>query len=324
MDSWLSEQLVCPRHREMLRVSGDVLICPSGDEFPVIDGIPVMVLSDVRQTLWVADESIRLAEEYRSGSRAFPSADPPAVDVDSDVQSLVAATCGLLYRPLVHNLKRYPIPELRLPDASGEILLDIGCGWGRWTIAAARKGYRAVGVDPALRHVLAARRVCRQLGVPALFVVADARHLPFAAETFDVAFSYSVLQHFAKPDVRTALASVATVLKAQGTSLMQMPNAFGIRSLYHQARRAFKEAKNFEVRYWRPRELAASFSELVGKTTLSVDGYFGLGIQASDIEMLPPRYQLVVRGSEALRKAAMKVHWMTNLADSIYVTSTRR
>src|SRR5262249_145327 len=159
---------------------------------------------------------------------------------------------------------------------------------------------------------------------PALFVVADARHLPFAAETFDVAFSYSVLQHFAKPDVRTALASVATVLKAQGTSLMQMPNAFGIRSLYHQARRHFKEANGSQVRYWPPRELAATFSDLVGKTPPSVDGSFGLGIQAGDIEMLPPGYQLVVRGSEVLRKVAMKVHWMTNLADSIYVTSTRR
>ena len=324
LDPWLLEHLVCPRHGQGLRVTGDVLRCDSGDEFPIVDGIPVMVLNDTRQTLWVADESLTLAEEYRSGKRPSPSAAPAGGDgIDPDVQSLVSATCGYLYEPLIQRLKRYPIPELRLPDASGEALLDIGCGWGRWTIAAARKGYRAVGLDPALRHVLAARRVCRQLDVPTLFVVADARYLPFAPQTFDVTFSYSVLQHFSKPDVRTALASIAKVLKARGTCFIQMPNAFGVRSLYHQARRGFGEAHNFDVRYWTPRELEATFESLVGESTLSVDGYFGLGIQANDLDMLPLHFQAVVRSSEALRKVAKKAPWMTNLADSIYVTSTR-
>ena len=38
-------------------------------------------------------------------------------------------------------------------------LLDIGCSWGRWSLAAARKGYSVVGIDPSLGAVMAARRI---------------------------------------------------------------------------------------------------------------------------------------------------------------------
>ena len=41
---------------------------------------------------------------------------------------------------------------------AGSRLLDLGSSWGRWSIAAARKGYSVVGLDPSLGAVLAARR----------------------------------------------------------------------------------------------------------------------------------------------------------------------
>jgi len=62
-----------------------------------------------------------------------------------------------------------------------------------------------VGIYPSLDALRAARRVAAQLQVRAGFVVGDARALPFAAGTFDVAFSYSVLQHFDKVDARDSL-----------------------------------------------------------------------------------------------------------------------
>ena len=91
--------------------------------------------------------------------------------------------------------------------ANGELLLDIGCNWGRWTIAAAQRGYRPIGIDPSFEAIVAARRIARQLGVDdARYVVADARKLPFADGTFDVVFSYGVLQHFSKSDVALSVA----------------------------------------------------------------------------------------------------------------------
>ena len=58
LDPWLARHLVCPAHRRPLRLEGDDLHCPEGDTYPVVDGVPVMVRRDVRQTLWVADESL--------------------------------------------------------------------------------------------------------------------------------------------------------------------------------------------------------------------------------------------------------------------------
>lgn len=323
IDAWLLKQLVCPVHQLPLEEDGDDLRCAGGDRYPVVEGVPVMVRSDVQQTLWVAEESLQMVDDYRSGKQSFSALGADATAVDEAVQGLVAATNGYLYLPLVNKLKRYPIPELRLPRAQpGQTLLDVGCGWGRWTIAAAQKGYVAVGLDPSLRHVLAARRVCNQLGVSAHFVVADARYAPFSRSLFDVGFSYSVLQHFSKEDARKAIESIAQVVRPGGIVHVQMPNTFGVRCLYHQARRGFREPDSFHVRYWTPRELLTTFAAIVGDASLSVDGFFGLGIQPSDLDMLPRHYRAVVRCSEALRQLTHSTApWLINVADSLYVTA---
>ena len=73
-----------------------------------------------------------------------------------------------------------------------------------------------------------------------------------------------------------------------------MPKAFGIRCLYHQMRRGFREGNDFEVRYWRPSELLSAFSTDVGPSELTVDGYFSLNIQPSDLHFLPAKYRAVV------------------------------
>lgn len=78
------------------------------------------------------------------------------------------------------------------------------------------------------------------------------------------------------------------------------------------------------MRYWTPAELQKTFANVIGPTSLSVDGYFGLGIQKSDLDMLPPKYQVIVRCSEVLRAMSRRARWMLQFADSIYVKSKRR
>jgi SAM-dependent methyltransferase len=242
-------------------------------------------------------------------------------EIDPIVQVIVSATCGFLYQHLPGRLTRYPIPDLRLPEGGGRRFLDVGCNWGRWCVAAHRKGYAPIGLDPDLGPVFAARRVCKALSVDASFVVGDARFLPFSENAFDIVFSYSVLQHFSKPDAREALAEVARVLARDGTSLIQMPNAFGVRSLSHLIRRGFSAGQEFDVRYWTPRELRKTFSQLIGPSDLSVDGFGGLGIQPADRDLFPPAYRLIVDASEALRWLSARVPPLRNIADSIYVKS---
>lgn len=310
-----SINLVCPRDHETLHAVATRLVCPQGHRYPVVDGVPVLLVSDAEQTAWWARRAIERAENF---------AEPPVEHegIHPYVQAIVAATNGILYQPLVGKLPRYPIPDLRLPDGDGRLFVDLGCNWGRWCIAAARKGYRVIGIDPHLDAILAARQVAKQLGVEATYLVGDARFLPLQSGTVDVVFSYSVLQHFSKQNARAAITETGRVLRSGGECLIQMPNFAGIRCLYHQACRSFHPGKDFDVRYWSLPELRRAF-EGVGPVEFSVDGFFGLGIQAADADMLPPAYRAVVRASEWLRSKSERRPWLTYAADSVYVHARR-
>ena len=341
MHSILKSVLGCPRDKSGLEFDGSRCSCEFGHSYPVVAGIPVLLVEDVPQTIGIAKASIRAArspqetsageemqyyletlgisEKERAGIRG--ELQRGKAGIDPVVKYLVAATNGILYKPVLGNLASYPIPSLPLETGNGKILVDIGCSWGRWSIAAARKGYNVIGIDPSLGAILAARRVSKQLGCEADFIVADARFLPLRAKSVDVAFSYSVLQHFSKADVRSTLAELRRILVPRGCSVIQMANAFGIRSLQNQLRRGFREPADFNVRFWSPHELQSTFSAWLGNTKMSVDGYFGLGIQASDSSLLPGRYRVIVRASEILKTLSRKAKWMRFLADSVYMYS---
>ena len=311
-------QLVCPRDRQALIRHADTLRCAAGHSYPIADGIPIL-LTEAESTHWgfssrvPEDVAKDLAEdcEIRSGQHT----------IDPYVNKAVVWSSGNLYRDMLGGLQRYPIPEIRLAPGNGRTLLDVGCLWGRWSIAAAQKGYRVIGIDPTLPGVLAARRVARQLGVAADFIVGDARHLPFADHSFDTVFSYSVLQHMAPHDAWESLSEVGRVLKSGGTSLIQMANSLGIRSVYHQAKRGFGDPGFFGVRYYTPGHMRRQMEQRIGPTKLTVDGYFGLGIQASDKDLMPVFGRAVISASEFLRHSSEKFPPLKSLADSLYFES---
>ena len=311
----LAERLVCPHDRLSLHQSGATLRCANGHVHRVVSGIPILFRDDVPETHWHVTQAREAPDE------GYPSAITNGI---SDyVQKAIAATGGLMYSPLVGRLREYPIPTTRLPPGEGRTALDLGCNWGRWTIAAARAGYRAVGLDPSLPAVQAAYDVARQLGVQADFVVGDARFLPFRSHSFDATFSYSVLQHFSKADVRQTLSECRRVLRPNGLSLIQMANMLGARSLFHQARRRFREPSLFQVRYWTPRELKAAFEASIGPSTVAVDGFLTLNSQPTESHLLPARFRAIVRLSEALRSLSDRVPPFRHLADSLYIESRK-
>jgi SAM-dependent methyltransferase/uncharacterized protein YbaR (Trm112 family) len=326
LDPWFVGRLACPWDRGVLRLDARALVCPScARRFPVIDGIPVLLRDDVNHPHTSTLDSIAEARnaEHRPETDDQDEAALPPGQIDPHVQEAISATGGYLYEPLIGKVKEYPIPEIRLPEGRGRTLLDVGCNWGRWSFAAARRGYEPVGVDPQLGAVKAARRVARQLGLRVRFVAADARYLPFVDDTFDAAFSYSVLQHLPKEDVASALKEIRRVLVPGGETLIQMPNVFGIRCLYHQARRGFRAARQFEVRYWTPGELKRRFTSLVGPAELSVDGFFSLNPQPAEAHLLPLKFRAVVSASEILRKASRFFPPLLWAADSLYVSARK-
>lgn len=321
LDEELVRLLVCPRDHSPLERKGDGLVCQKDHRYGVVEGVPILLLSETGHTHSSGERSLRSVETGKV-VELVPLGEG-ANGIDPFVQLYIAGTNGSLYSPLIGKLTEYPIPTLRLPPGEGKLFLEIGCCWGRWCIAAAQQGYLPIGIDPNLEGVLAARRVARQLGVQAHFLVADGRHLPFADGVVDQVFSYSVLQHLSRENAVLTLDEVRRVLRCGGRSDIQMAGKFGVRCFYHQARRGFRETKAFEVRYWTPGEFTSTFTRAIGPTRLSVDGFFSLNPQISDIRLFPPRYRAIVRFSEFLRRASAKLPFLIYVADSLYISSVR-
>jgi SAM-dependent methyltransferase len=78
----------------------------------------------------------------------------------------------------------------------GTRLLDVACGPGRLSAAAARRGCLVAGIDFAEPMVALARRYC-PLGE---FQVGDAESLPFDSGRFDAVVCNLGLLHFSDPD----------------------------------------------------------------------------------------------------------------------------
>jgi 2-polyprenyl-3-methyl-5-hydroxy-6-metoxy-1,4-benzoquinol methylase len=241
--------------------------------------------------------------------------------IDQHVRASLIKTHGNLYRGA--RLTRYPIPACPLPPGEGRELLDLGCNWGRWTIAAARAGWRATGIDRGKKSIGAARRVAEQLGVDAEYAIGDVRELPFGDASFDAVFSYSVLQHLAKSDVRTVVSEIRRVLRPDGLVWIEMPNARGPLNLARQARRGFSPGSGQDVRYWTLGELRAAFGPL-GPVSIAADGFFTINPQMGDLDLLPPASRLVVRLSDVLRRASARAPFLVEVADSVVVQARGR
>ena len=345
LDSWYLENLVDPVDKSRLSWTGEQLTSQGGRKYPVVDGVPVMLIPDIEQTMGIAAASVKRARGDTSiiDSRApdfyletlgiseaekrtlLTLAADPATRVDPVVLMIIGATSGYAYKHLIGNteLSEYPIPTIDLPPSNGGLLLDLGCNWGRWSIAAARTGYRVVGLDPSLGAIMAARRVAKTLSLDTKYVVGDGRALPFATDRFDIVYSYSVLQHFSKSDAGKTVREVGRVLRVGGVAKIQMANMLGIRSLQHQARRGFREPRNFEVRYYTVRELRKMFENGIGKTRLAADCYFGLGWQWADYKYMPTTLRAILATSEGLKRLSNVVPPLRVVADSVFCESVK-
>jgi SAM-dependent methyltransferase/uncharacterized protein YbaR (Trm112 family) len=316
IDPWLLEHLACPRCRMPVALRGEWLTCEQGHRYPVADDVPVMLLDDVQQTHWVATHALKHFAEPVAHRTADAGIDP-------DVQEAISATGGNLYKHLVGRLTRYPIPTLPFDAPPGTAFLDVGCHWGRWCVAAARKGWRVVGIDPSLSGIRAARHVARSLGAEIALVIGDGRYLPFAPSTFQMVHSYSVLQHFPEEDVRRCAQEMGRVLQPGGTCHVQMAQRMGILNLVNQARRRFRRARLFEVRYWRRETLRRTFADAIGPTNLTVDGFMSLNAQLADLDLLLPSQRAVVQVSHVLRRLSQHWTWLIRGADSVYVNAVK-
>ena len=104
------------------------------------------------------------------------------------------------------------IVKKRFPKLNGEAVLDLGCGYGRYTEYFRSIGGRPVGIDGAETMIEIARK--KYPDCP--FTVADiTRPLPFDDDTFDIVFCNMVLMDIDPVD--SVFAECHRVLKPGGT-----------------------------------------------------------------------------------------------------------
>jgi len=337
MESRLLKMLVCPRDHAELSIEGSHLCCSAGHRYPVVEGVPVFLLEEKDQTIGVASASLKAANTLVGGplyidtlglsddeKHGVNEMSVRGAEIDPAISYLVGATSGWAYVNLIGKLGGYPIPNIPIGGGDGDLLLDVGSNWGRWSVSAGRKGWRVIGIDPSLGAIMAARRVFSGEHLDMSFICGDARFLPFKANVFRCAFSYSVIQHFSEPDAELAIAEVGRVLRRDGFAKIQMAHKGGIRSTYHRTRRTYADAGVFRVRYWSLVSMRRVFEKHIGPTALKAEAFGGLGLLGEDRNYLSAKTKLLIAISLFMKKLSLLIAPLIRFADSVYVISTKR
>ncbi len=111
-----------------------------------------------------------------------------------------------------------------LPPLDGSVLVDIGCGMGTFTIEAAQRGARALGVDFAAEALPAAAAVARAEGMLcAWFTRADAVRMPLADGGTDVVVAADVTEHLDDATLQGVLRDVHRILRPGGAFIVYTP-----------------------------------------------------------------------------------------------------
>ena len=118
----------------------------------------------------------------------------------------------------------------RLGLRAGDRVLDVGCGQGRHTYEALRRGASVVSLDLDRGAVKETAYMSRQLhdggtvGTSESGVHGDANHLPFADASFDRVICSETLEHV--PTDETAIAELRRVLRPGGRLAISVPRYF--------------------------------------------------------------------------------------------------
>jgi SAM-dependent methyltransferase len=103
----------------------------------------------------------------------------------------------------------------RIKLTPSDRILDVGCGCGATTIAAANFASRAVGVDLSQAMLAVARERARTSGLTNTeFMLADAQTYPFESESFDIVISRFGVMFF--DDTTAAFANLRSSMVAGG------------------------------------------------------------------------------------------------------------
>jgi ubiquinone/menaquinone biosynthesis C-methylase UbiE/uncharacterized protein YbaR (Trm112 family) len=184
--------LICPQCQSELHVQGspssgrevrvDTLTCGDGHSFPVVRGVPRFVASDGYAANFGFEWNLHNKTQLDTAASR---------ESEEEFETKTGFT-----------------PE----ELKGKLVLDVGCGMGRFSDVVSRWGATAVGIDLTSAVDAASGNLAGRENVH--LAQADVFKMPFREKTFDFIFSLGVLHH--TPDTRAAFNQLPRLLKPGG------------------------------------------------------------------------------------------------------------
>ncbi len=126
-----------------------------------------------------------------------------------------------------YHRQAYVLPVRKILDQhihTGDRVLDIGCGIGKWVEYLLGRGVDCVGIDSSNTAVAAAQQRLQQLTDRQVVFKGDATDLPFERKSFDQIISFGLLEHF--PNHEQVLRHWCEFLKEDGKLFLSVPNGW--------------------------------------------------------------------------------------------------
>jgi len=172
------------------------LHCHCGEWYPVIRGVPRLLLGEMRVDIPLLYPDFYHAH-YQSADQRHDEKKPSDESIEQETKERFGYEWTYFSEYECENFEEFiePLPKGFM---QGKLGLDVGCGAGRHVYQASKLGAEMLAIDLS-QAVDAAYRNNRD-NPRGHIVQADLYHLPFRPGTFDFIYSLGVLHHLPQPE----------------------------------------------------------------------------------------------------------------------------